>query len=276
MRTFTYVKCTDLAETIKILQTQEQAYPLAGGTDLLVGIRHGKFKPKTVLDIKGIAELCTLREDNQGITIGAAVSLNEVAMYEPVLQHVPILAQACHSIGTYSVRNRGTLVGNICNASPAADTAAPLYCLGAMVNIAGPEGRRTLAIKDFFTGPGQKALRRGELVVSVLLPKPYPTGKGVYRKASRTGSVDLATVGVAVQDWRDEVRIALGSVAPTPVRADSVEKAVNLDQVKNFAEAAKLVRNDMVPITDLRGSRDYRYHLAEVLVRRGLEEVMEV
>lgn len=276
MPTFTYTKCTDLSEAIQILGTQKQVFPFAGGTDIMIGIRSGKFKVRELLDIKDIAELNTLHEGEDGITIGAAVSLNEVVMFAPVREHVTILAEACHSVGTYSIRNRGTLVGNICNGSPAADTATPLYCLGANVNIAGTEGRRTVAIEDFFVGPGKTDLKKGELVVSVLIPKPYPTGKGVFKKVSRTGSVDLATVGVTVQKWQNEVRIAIGSVAPTPVRAISVERAVNLDGIRNFAEAAKLVANDIIPITDLRGSREYRFHLAEVLVRRGLEETMEV
>jgi carbon-monoxide dehydrogenase medium subunit len=276
MPTFTYTKCTDLSEAIGILGTQKQVYPFAGGTDIMVGIRSGKLKIKELLDIKDIPEFNILHENEDGITIGASVSLNEVVMFAPVQDNVPILAEACHSVGTYSIRNRGTLVGNICNGSPAADTAAPLYCLGAKVNIVGTEGSRTVTIEDFFVGPGQTDLKRGELVVSVLIPKPYPTGKGVFKKASRTGSVDLATVGVTVQRWQNEVRIALGSVAPTPVRAKSVERAVNVEKVTNFAEAAKLVTNDIIPITDLRGSREYRYHLAEVLVRRGLEETMEV
>lgn len=276
MPTFTYTKCTDLSEAIQALEAQAQILPFAGGTDIMVRIRSGKFKVKELLDIKDIAELNILHEGVDGITIGAAVSLNQVAMFAPVQENVPILADACHSVGTFSIRNRGTLVGNICNGSPAADTAAPLYCLGAKVNITGTEGPRTVAIEDFFVGPGQTDLKKGELVVSVLIPKPYPTGKGVFKKASRTGSVDLATVGVAVQKWQDEVRIALGSVAPTPVRAKSVEKAVNMDRIRNFSEAAKLVAKDIIPISDLRGSREYRFHLAEVLVRRGLEETMEV
>lgn len=276
MPTFTYTKCTNLSEAIQALEAQAQILPFAGGTDIMVRIRSGKFKVKELLDIKDIAELNILHEGVDGITIGAAVSLNQVAMFAPVQENVPILADACHSVGTFSIRNRGTLVGNICNGSPAADTAAPLYCLGAKVNITGTEGPRTVAIEDFFVGPGQTDLKKGELVVSVLIPKPYPTGKGVFKKASRTGSVDLATVGVAVQKWQDEVRIALGSVAPTPVRAKSVEKAVNMDRIRNFSEAAKLVAKDIIPISDLRGSREYRFHLAEVLVRRGLEETMEV
>lgn len=276
MPAFTYHKCSDLSWAIRMLSEEEDVFPLAGGTDLLVGIRGGKFKARHVLDIKGIAELKTLKEDQDGITIGAGVSLNEILQFDPVRKMVPILADGCHSIGTYSVRNRGTLGGNICNASPAADTAAPLYCLGAVVKIAGPEGERSLPIEDFFVGPGKTALRKGELVTSVLIPKPYPAGKGVYKKFSRTNSVDLATVGVGVLEREGQVLIALGAVAPTPVRAKSVEDAVNRGKVTDWDEVAKLVRDDILPITDLRGSKDYRYHLAEVLVRRGLKEVMEV
>ena len=276
MLSYDYVKCSTLNEAIDILAKDEQFYPYAGGTDLLVGIRGGKFAPKKLIDVKALPELNILEENDRGITIGASVTLNRIASFASVLNNAPVLAEGCHSVGSYPIRHRATLAGNICNASPAADTAAPLYTLGAQVNLAGPDGERALPVEEFFTGPGQTALKRGELVVSVLIPKPYPSGKGVYSKASRTGSVDLATVGVAVQQWGDKVRIAIGAVAATPVRAYSVEKAINEKGEKNWDEAAKLVHDDISPITDLRGSREYRYHMVEVLVRRGLEQVMGV
>ncbi|MGM0652648.1 MAG: FAD binding domain-containing protein [Bacillota bacterium] len=276
MLSYDYVKCTGLSEAIEILAKEKQAYPYAGGTDLLVGIRGGKFTPKKLVDVKALPELNVLEENDQGITIGAAITLNQIAGHGSVLNNVPILAEGCHSVGSYPIRNRATLAGNICNASPAADTAAPLYTLEAMINITGPDGTRALPVEEYFTGPGQTALKKGELVQSVFIPKPYPTGKGVYSKASRTGSVDLATVGVAVQSWGKPVKIAVGAVAATPVRAFTVEKAVNEKGENNWSKAAKLVHDDIAPITDLRGSREYRYHMVEVLVRRGLEKVMEV
>jgi CO/xanthine dehydrogenase FAD-binding subunit len=276
MPAFSYQKSINLSEATGLLAKQERIKPLAGGTDLIVGVRGGKFNVEAVLDIKEIPEMKVLLEDMRGITIGAAITLNEIVNFAPVREHLPVLAQGCHSIGTYSVRNRATLVGNICNASPAADTAGPLYCLGALVNIAGARSSRSVPIDEFITGPGKTGLQAGELVLSVTILKPYPVGKGVYLKASRTGSVDLATVGVAVQKWGKEVRIALGAVAPTPIRAKSVEKAINQEGLNDWARAAEQVKNDISPITDLRGSREYRYHMAEVLVRRGLEQVMEV
>jgi CO/xanthine dehydrogenase FAD-binding subunit len=276
MLSYDYVKCTELSQAFELLESGDRIYPLAGGTDLLVGMRGGKYTPKTLIDIKGLDELKVLREDDKGITIGAAVTLNEIVNYLPVRTNLPVLAEGCHSVGSYSIRSRATLAGNICNASPAADTAAPLYCLDAVVNIAGSSGTRTVPIVDFFTGPGKNALQKGELVQSVFIPKPYPDGKGVYFKASRTGSVDLASVGVAVQDWGGKVKIAVGAVAPTPVRALTVEKAVNEDGEKNWSAAAMLACEDISPITDLRCSRDYRFHLVEVLVRRGLEQTLGV
>ncbi len=276
MLSYDYVKCNDLHLACQELEEGEQVYLLAGGTDLIVGMRGGKFSAKTLVDIKDVPELKVLEEDDQGITIGAAVTLNEASLFAPIRNNVPILAEGCHSVGSYSIRNRATIAGNICNASPAADTAAPLYCLDALVNIKGSQGSRSVPIKDFFTGPGKTALNKGELVQSILIPRPYPEGKGVYFKASRTSSVDLATVGVAVQRWGEEVKIAIGAVAATPVRAFSVEKAVNDKGEKNYANAARLVHDDIAPITDLRGSREYRYHMVEVLVRRGLEQTMGV
>lgn len=276
MPAFSYKKSNTLSEATGLLAEHERIKPLAGGTDLLVGLRGGKYNVEVLLDVKEIPELKVLREDKRGITIGAAITLNEIVNFAPVQEHLPILAQGCHSIGTYSIRNRATLVGNICNASPAADTAAPLYCLGALVNIAGKRNLRTVSIEEFITGPGKTDLQKGELVLSVTIPRPYPVGKGVYLKGSRTASVDLATVGVAVQRWGKEVRIALGAVAPTPLRAQSVEKAINREGLNDWSRAADRVKIDISPITDLRGSREYRYHLTAVLVRRGLEQVMEV
>ncbi len=276
MLSYDYVKCTTVSQACELLEKGEQVYPLAGGTDLMVGMRGGKFAAKLLVDLKDLAELKVLKEDDKGITIGAGVTLNEVACFAPVTDHVPVLAQGCHSVGSYSIRNRATIAGNICNASPAADTAAPLYCLDAIINVVGSGGTRAIPVGDFFTGPGRNALKKGELVQSILIPKPYPSGKGFYFKASRTGSVDLATVGVAVQSWGDQVKIAIGAVAPTPVRAKLVETAVNEAGEKDWAKAAALVHDDISPITDLRGSREYRYHIVEVLVRRGLEQTMGV
>lgn len=276
MINYSYMKCKDLAQAYDVLEKEEKVYPLAGGTDLLVGVRGGKFTANLIVDIKELAELNILEENDQGIVIGAAVTLNEISTFKPILDHALVLAEGAHSVGSYPIRNRATLAGNICNASPAADTAAPLLVLNASVKITGSKGKRTIPISDFFIGPGKNALHKGELVESVLIPKPYPKGAGTYMKASRTGSVDLATVGVAVQRWDDKLQVAVGAVAATPVRAISVEKAINENGEKDLAKAASLARNDISPITDLRGSREYRYHMAEVLIRRGIEKVMEV
>ncbi len=276
MLNYSYVKCKDLTQAYDLLEKEEQVYPLAGGTDLIVGMRGGKFAAKIIVDIKDLPELKILEENDQGIVIGAAVTLNEIATFKPIIDHALVLAEGAHTVGSYPIRNRATLAGNICNASPAADTAAPLMVLNAQVKITGSHGKRTVSINEFFVGPGQNVLKKGELVESVLIPRPYPNGTGVYLKASRTGSVDLATVGVAVQSWDNKVQVAVGAVAATPVRAISVEKAVNENGEKDLARAASLARDDISPITDLRGSREYRYHMAEVLIRRGIEKVMEV
>ncbi len=276
MLSYDYVKCADLKQAFEILKSNEHALPFAGGTDLMVGMRGGKFAPRLLVDIKGLEELHVLKEDDSGITVGAAVTLNQIALFDPIVKNATPLAEGAHSVGSYAIRNRATLAGNICNASPAADTAAPLYSLAAVINLIGPDQKRSMPIEEFFLGPGRTALQKGELVHSFLIPKPYANGKGVYFKASRTGSVDLSTVGVAVQNWSGKVRIAVGAVAPTPVRAFQVEKAINEGGEKDWAKAARLVHEDISPITDLRGSRDYRYHIAEVLVRRGLEQTLGV
>lgn len=270
---FKYIKFTSLNEAVDFINQREGARLFLGGTDLLVDIRHETIQPDYVVDVKAIPDLKELKETEKGLEIGAGVTLNEICNSEYVNKHVPILAQGCHSVASYSIRNRATMVGNMCTASPAGDTSVPLICTGAVVNVVGKNGSREIPVEKFYQGPKKNALERGELVVSVTIPAPYPRGKGIYYKSSRTGSVDLATVGVGVQLDGEEYKVAVGACAPTPVRAKHVEEALNKKGNRNFEQVAGLVEKDISPIDDLRGSAEYRYHMAKVLVRRGLEEI---
>lgn len=284
MNSFQYAKPKTLYEALSFLRSNEDVKPMAGGTDLLVAIRHGSLNPKYVLDIKGIESCRQITEEEEGIRIGAAVSLNEITNNELIQKKLPILVQACHGVGSYPIRNRGTLVGNICNASPAADTAPALYCLEAKVVIATLQKTsfhwrtefRKIPIEDFLLAPKKTSLKKDELVISIEIPKPFPLQAGIYRKASRTHSVDLSTLGVAIQPFENEIRIAIGAAAPTPVRARTLEKGLHSLKEPNLREIVKGLQQDISPISDIRGEREYRRHMAEILTYRGLQEIKEV
>ncbi|TET10330.1 MAG: xanthine dehydrogenase family protein subunit M, partial [Candidatus Atribacteria bacterium] len=261
-------------ETISILsQYGGKAQILNGGTDLIVGIRDKIIQPEYVVDIKAIPQLNKITYSEQdGLHIGATVTLNEISDSKVVQRNYPILAEACKTVGSYQVRNRATLVGNICNASPAADTAPPLLVLEAKVNIIGPTGEKIVPINEFFTGVKKNILKKGEIVTSVIVPSLRDEWTGVYLKQGRRKDVDLATVGVAVVCIRDEIRIALGAVAPTPIRAFKTEELLKGKTIDEslLEKAGKSALTEVSPISDVRSSQEYREEIIKVLVKRAI------
>lgn len=277
MRKFEYFKPGSIKETISILsQYGKKAQILNGGTDLIVEMRDKIIQPEYVIDIKAIPQLnkITYNELN-GLDIGATVTLNEVSDSKIVQEHYPILAEACKTVGSYQVRNRATLVGNICNASPAADTTPPLLVLEAKVNIVGPDGEKTILLNQFFVGVKKNILKKGEIVTSVTVPPIKDEWTGVYLKQGRRKDVDLATVGVAVVCIRDEIRIALGAVAPTPIRAFKTEELLRGKTIDEsiLEKAGKSALTEVSPISDVRSSKEYREEIIKVLVRRAILQV---
>lgn len=274
LKKFEYLKPDSIEETISILsQYGEKAQILNGGTDLIVEMRDKIIQPEYVVDIKAIPGMNKITYSEQdGLNIGATVTLNEISDSQVVQVHYPILAEACKTVGSYQVRNRATLVGNICNASPAADTAPPLLALDAIVNILGPDGKKTVYINQFFTGVKKNVLKEGEIVTSVTVPPIKEKWSGVYLKIGRRKEVDLATVGVAVAYFKDEVRIALGAVASIPVRAFKTEKllkgkAINESLLEKAGESAL---TEISPISDVRSSKEYREEMVKVLMKRAI------
>ncbi len=280
MRKFEYLKPNSIKETISILsQYGEKAQILNGGTDLIVGIRDKIIQPEYVVDIKAIPQLNKITYSEQyGLHIGATVTLNEVSDSKIVQRNYPILAEACKTVGSYQVRNRATLVGNICNASPAADTTPPLLVLEAKLNIIGPKGEKIVPINEFFTGVKKNILKKGEIVTSVIVPSLGDEWTGVYLKQGRRKDVDLATVGVAVVSIRDEIRIALGAVAPTPIRAFKTEELLKGKTIDEslLEKAGESALTEVSPISDVRSSQEYREEIIKVLVRRAVLQVKGV
>ncbi len=274
LKEFEYLKPDSIKEIISILsQFGEKAQILNGGTDLIVGMRDKIIQPEYLVDIKAIPQLNRITYNKQdGLNIGATVTLNEISNSKVVQTHYPILVKACKTVGSYQVRNRATLVGNICNASPAADTAPPLLVLEAKVNIIGPTGEKIVPINQFFTGVKKNILKKGEIVTSITIPPIKGKWVGVYLKQGRKKEVDLATVGVAVVCIRDEVRIALGAVAPVPVRAFKTEELLKGKTIDEslLEKAGKSALTEVSPISDIRSSQEYREEIIKVLVRRAI------
>ena len=274
MKEFEYLKPDSIKKTISILsQYGERVQLLNGGTDLIVEMRDKIIQPEYLVDIKAIPQLNRITYNKQdGLNIGATVTLNEISNSKVVQTHYPILVKACKTVGSYQVRNRATLVGNICNASPAADTAPPLLVLEAKVNITGPTGEKIVPINQFFTGVKKNILKKGEIVTSITIPPIKEKWVGVYLKQGRKKEVDLATVGVAVVCIRDEVRIALGAVAPVPVRAFKTEELLKGKTIDEslLEKAGRSALTEVSPISDIRSSQEYREEIIKVLVRRAI------
>lgn len=248
---------------------------LLGGTDLLPQMRAGRRSPERLIDLKRIPELHEIREDaDGGLSIGAAVPLADVETHPVVLLRYPLLAECVKTVGAWPLRQRATLAGNVCNASPAADTAVALLALEAAVNVASRAGRRAIPLDQLFLGPGQTALAAGELVTAIVLPASTASFRGSYLRLSRRKGMDLATVGVLVGKSNGVLparwRVALAAVAPTPLRVREAEALLEAKGAGAAHEAAELAVAACRPITDLRGSAEYRREMVGVLVRRGV------
>ena len=281
MKDFRYSTPATLGEAMALLEEEgTKAFPLAGGTDLLVQMRRGRAQPDHLVDLKAIPGIRHVVEENSPmLKIGALSSLSSLGKSLSTFPTHRLIAEAAASIGSVQVRNKGTLGGNLCNASPSADMAPPLLVLDARVVIDSPRGRRTLPLQDFFQGPGKTVLARGEILREIQIPFP-PAGAGaVYLKLSRRRGMDLAIVGVACLLSLDpesrvrRVHIALGAVAPTPIRAAKAEEALLGEKVSDrlIEEVSRVAVEESRPISDLRASAEYRREMIRVLVRRSLE-----
>ncbi|MFH1681508.1 MAG: xanthine dehydrogenase family protein subunit M [Candidatus Eisenbacteria bacterium] len=271
---FEYSAARTVEEALSLRAESPGAAYLAGGTDLLPQMRIGKRDPGRLIDIKRIEELASIRERTDGaLAIGAAAPLAAIAANPLVRERYPLLAECCRRVGAWPLQNRATMAGNICNASPAADTAVALLALDAAVNARGPDVSRTIPITDFFTGPGQTSLLPGELVTEIVLPSASAGRRGTYLRLSRRRGMDLATVGVLVARSNGKNpgghRVALASVAPTPLRVRESEACLDREGPAAAARAAEIAREACRPITDIRGTAAYRREMVGVLVRRA-------
>ena len=284
MQPFDYVKAKTIEEASALLAEHNgDARPFSGATDLLIRIERGFLHPAKMVDIKGIPGFQDIRMlENGWLRIGAAVTMNEVVAHPDVQGSYPLLADACGSVASYQLRNRATIGGNICNASPAADSAPALICYNAETVIAGSGGERRLTVEEFFQGVGQTALQIGELLIAIEIPPPPEGATGRFLKLGRTTVGDISVMNVAVLGWPDKNvpsgiswRIVLGSVAPTPIRAPQTENLLAGDTSPAGIEtAARAAADTARPIDDIRASAAYRTDMVRVFTRRGVEQVL--
>lgn len=281
MQPFDYVIPRDLQEASALLaEGNGSVRCLQGGTDLLIRVRGGFIHPQRVIDLKSLPHMREIAYSADGwLVIGAACTMNQVAADPLVQAQYDLLVQACNAVASYQLRNRATVGGNCCNASPAADTAPALYCLDAVAEVFGPDGARRIPIREFFVGPGRTALQRGELLTGLHLPPATRGAIAAFNKLGRTKIGDISVVNVAVAavptasgpSWR----IAIGAAGPTPLRAPEAEAVLNADTSgANVARAAELAAATARPIDDIRASAAYRRAMVGVLCRRGVESVL--
>ena len=281
MNDFAYAAPTSLAEAQTLLaDPKRKVRLLAGGTDLIVQLREGLREADLVVDVKKIPELAALQFDPAaGLTLGAAVPCCEVYEHPQLPTAYPALAEAAQIIGGWQIQSRASVGGNLCNASPAADTIPPLIVHRATCRIAGPRGERQVPVSAFCIGPGKTVLDPGELLVSLHLPPPRPHASSAYERFIPRNEMDIAVVGAAAWLVLDpegqtivDACIALAAVAPTPRLAEAASQWLVGQPATEatWRQAAELARQAASPITDMRGTAEFRRHLVGVLVERTL------
>lgn len=283
---FDYLKPASLAEASRFLADHAgEARPFSGGTDTFVRMRDGVWKDKYVVDVKHLDGTGTLSFDpTGGLRIGAGVSMNRVIAAPEVNQHYPVLAEAARTVASYQLRSRATIVGNVCNASPAGDTIGACMVLEGALEVHGLNGLRREPLSSLYVGPGKTVLKPGDIALALILPPPPANYAARYIKLGRNRSGDLAIVGITALGYPDSgaasgyrFRLALASVGPVPLRPLPAE-AILAEQPLNAATIAAAAQAAMVactPIDDTRGSARYRKLMVRNLTQQALTHVWE-
>ena len=287
MARFEYLEARTLRQAISLCQRHGgQARLVAGSTDFLVRWRLGSWRPQYVINIQRIASLGRVSYSaRNGLRLGALVTVETLENHPVIRRRYPALAAAASSFAGVQVRNLATVGGNVCNASPSGDTLPALLAFDAQCRIAGPNGERWAPLDQFFTGPGTTILQAGEILAELRLPPPQASSGSLYIKHSPRGAMDIATVGVAsLVSLEDQgrscrqVRIALGAVAATPIRAYAAEDMLRGHPItpELIEAAAREAQDRATPIDDIRGSASHRKAIVGVLTKRTLERAVEM
>lgn len=284
---FDYIRPASLAEASQFLaQHAGEARPLLGGTDIFVRMRDGFWHDKYLVDVKKLDSTDEIQFDPQnGLTIGAGVNMNRVMATGSVQQVYPVLAAACRSVASYQLRTRATIVGNLCNASPAGDTIGACLLYDGVLKVHGLGGYRQVPLAGFFISPGKTLLAPGDIVTAIHLPLPPQGSAGTYIKLGRNTWSDLSIVGVTALGWPDSsaasgsgFRVALASVAPTPLEVATVREylAIHPPGPEAFKHAARLAEQASNPIDDVRGSARYRKAMVAKLTEKALHKTWKI
>jgi CO/xanthine dehydrogenase FAD-binding subunit len=272
-----FVKVTSIDVLLERLKAPDTAI-LCGGTDLIVKMKSGLADPKCLLDISDLEPLREIRDEDGRICIGTAVTESELLESPLIQQRLPLLSQVLSKLGSIQIRNRGTLGGNLVNASPAADSAIPLLLYDAEVVLQSADGERSLRTEEFLLGPGKTALGKGEFLREIVIPIPRADYTPFYHKVGRRKALTIAIASVGallrMSDGAiEEIRLAAGSVAPTPIRLRRVEERMTGESLtpELIEEARALTADSVSPITDVRASADYRRTVTADLVTSFLE-----
>jgi len=282
---FDYLEAKTIDEACSLLAKYKgKARVIAGGTDLLVSMKSREITPQYIINIKAIPDLDKVHySQKDGLTIGALTTLHDIESSPIIRERFPILAATVHQTGPPHIRNMGTIGGNLCNAAPSADTAPPLIGLGARVKIKGVNRERVVAVEEFFVGPGESVLQSDEILTEIQIPNPLPRTRGVYLKLPARTTVDIAVVGVAIVVTLDakginvvDIKIVLGAVAPTPIRARIAEGIIKGKAIEDglIERAAQAAEEEARPISDIRGLAHYRRQMVKVLVNQAIRQVI--
>jgi carbon-monoxide dehydrogenase medium subunit len=286
LKRFDYFAPVTLPEALEVLAHRPEAAPLAGGTNILVQVKEGHRSETALLSLTRLPELAQITYGDDpagGLVIGAAVTMKRIASDPWIQGHYPALATAASLIGSVQTRNMATVGGNLCNASPSADTAPPLLAFDAQAVLVSTSGERVVPLAGFFVGPGVTVLRQGELLKELIIPGSAAQFGSAYVRHIPRAAMDISVVGVAAavvlepDQTIGQARIALGAVAPTPMRALAAESRLAGRQLDDrlLAEAGSAAAGEAQPVDDVRASIAYRRHLVNVLTQEALSRAFE-
>ncbi|RPH92909.1 xanthine dehydrogenase family protein subunit M [candidate division KSB1 bacterium] len=275
---FEYHRPATIREAVKQLAKYKRPAVLAGGTDLINNLKEELDQPDAVIDVKAIPDMSGIAFKNGVLTIGAAATFTDLIESKIVNGKFPAIAEVANTVGSVGVRNRATMVGNICSCVPCADSGPLLIAYEAAIVVRSAKAKRRIPAAKWFLGNRKNALKKGELVTAIEIPLPSRKHAGCYVKLGRYSGEDLAQASVLILALpRKQYRIAFGSVAPVPIRAAKLEAVLNGHNLSEelIAEARNLIKNIISPITDIRATKEYRLHICEVMFERGLRAAAE-
>lgn len=283
MKNFEYIRPANLDDAIAALRENDNPYLLAGGTDLLIGMKNNQVRPQCIVDLKCVPNINSIEYKN-GFKLGALTPIRDIEISKSIHEKIPVLNQTASTLGSIQIRNRATIGGNLCHASPAADMATILLAMDCEVKIVTYQKEKIIGLDKFFTGPNCTVIGQHDVLTEIIIPKDIEQFKGIYLKHGPRKAMDIGIVNIAVlldADFKsglcNKIMIALGAVAPTPIRAKKAEDLLrgNILKPNLINEGAELASNETNPISDFRASAGYRKDLVKNLVARGINRILE-